>query len=61
MLENQDYAAVLSKLENDLLPKTDGCALDGAPDANDWITNCASQAQIYPLIVEIIEMLRSLH
>jgi hypothetical protein len=61
MLENQGYAAVLSKLENDLLPKTDGCALDGAPDANDWITNCASQAQIYPLIVEIIEMLWSLH
>jgi hypothetical protein len=60
MLENQAYAAVLNKLESDLLPKTDGCAINGTPDANDWITDCANQAQVYPLILETIALLRPL-
>lgn len=60
MLENQAYAAVLNKLESDLLPKTDGCATNGIPDANDWIKDCANQAQVYPLILETIALLRPL-
>jgi len=60
MLENGAYAAVLNKLESDLLPKTDGCAIDGAPDANDWIKDCADQAEVYPVILEAIALIRPL-
>lgn len=34
------------KLRHDLLAKTDGCALQGAPDANDWIVDCAAQRTV---------------
>jgi hypothetical protein len=37
------------------ISRTDGCALQGAPDGNgpgrDWITSCAAQDQIYPPLV----------
>jgi len=37
------------------ISRIDGCALQGAPDGNgpgrDWITTCAAQEQIYPLVL----------
>jgi K319-like protein len=59
-IEAGNYANALDKLQNDILGKTDGCANSGAPDSNDWIKDCVSQGEVYPLILEVIEMLRSL-
>jgi hypothetical protein len=55
-----DYTAALGQIEGDILGKTDGCATTGAPDRNDWIKTCQEQDQIYPVIMEIIYLLRSL-
>ncbi len=57
---NRSYNGALNKLENDILAKTDGCAETGEPDKNDWITSCEGQNQVYPLIMETIEYVRSL-
>ena len=57
---NNLYQGALNKLENDILAKTDGCAETGEPDKNDWIITCEGQDEIYPLIVETIEYVRSL-
>ena len=54
------YQDAISMLENDVLNKTNGCAETGAPDKNDWIKTCAEQNQIYPLVVGIINQLKSL-
>ena len=54
-VENGDYQDALLKLQHDILPKTDGCALTGAPNNNDWIRDCDAQAVIYPMVVSIIE------
>jgi len=59
-IESGNYAAALNQVENDIIQKTDGCALEGAPDANDFITNCPAQAQIYPDLIELGDMLRVL-
>ena len=55
-----DYTGALNKLQNDILKKTDGCAVSGAPDKNDWITNCKTQGILYPMIVSIINELKLL-
>ena len=54
------YQEALIKLENDILPKTNGCAESGAPDRNDWIEDCGTQGQVYPLITVAINLLQSL-
>jgi hypothetical protein len=59
-IEAGNYANALDKLQHDILRKTDGCANAGAPDSNDWIRDCASQGEVYPLILEVIEILRGL-
>jgi hypothetical protein len=59
-LDNGEYQDALKKLENDILRKIDGCALTGSPDKNDWIKDCDSQAAIYPLVVDVIELLKQL-
>jgi parallel beta helix pectate lyase-like protein len=41
------YRSALQKVERDVIQKSDGCALGGAPDKNDWITSCAVQADFY--------------
>ena len=51
------YAEALSKLINDILPKTNGCVSTGAPDKNDWITDCAAQAEVYPYLIEVKRLL----
>lgn len=59
-IEAGNYANALDKLQRDILGKTDGCANTGVPDGNDWIKDCASQGQVYPLILEVIEILSGL-
>jgi hypothetical protein len=56
-VENGAFQGALNKLQNDILPKIDGCALGGSPDSNDWIINCAAQSQVYPLVVALIAAL----
>lgn len=51
------YSDAADKLQNDVLAKTDGCAQTGGLDQNDWITDCAAQAQIYPLVLGAIQQL----
>ena len=60
MLDEGLYADALDKLQNDILAKTNGCALIGGPDRNDWIKTCEAQALIYPLVMETIEYVRGL-
>jgi len=45
------------KLRNDVRTKTDGCAKTGAPDKNDWITDCDAQAMPYSLLSDAIALL----
>ena len=53
-LQAGDVSAALDKIKNDILAKTDGCAVTGSPDKNDWIIDSAAQAKIYPSLMEII-------
>ncbi|MEK7849978.1 MAG: PKD domain-containing protein [Candidatus Omnitrophota bacterium] len=59
-INSGNYTDALNQLKNDILKKTDGCATSGAPDNNDWITDCGSQAQIYPIILDAIAKLEAL-
>lgn len=54
------FQEALDKLRDDILGKTDGCATIGAPDQNDWITDCSAQGEVYPLVLETINFLNSL-
>ena len=58
LLSQGMYQDALKKLENDILPKMDGCAKGDAPDNNDWINTCGAQAQVYPLILNAINALK---
>jgi hypothetical protein len=60
MIEKQNYGVALGKLENDILGVTNGCVISGQPESNDWILTCEGQSQVYPLIVEAIELLQNL-
>ncbi|HWR57514.1 MAG TPA: hypothetical protein VN328_01385, partial [Thermodesulfovibrionales bacterium] len=55
-----NYADALAKLQDDILPKTDGCANSGAPDNNDWIEDCASQNLVYPFVLNAIARVEAL-
>jgi len=59
-LENGEYQDALNKLEKDILKKTDGCAKSGSPDKNDWIRDCDAQGQVYPLVIEAIQLIGQL-
>ena len=60
MIEEANYTGALSKLQNDILQKTNGCAETDQPDKNDWIITCEQQCEIYPLIIETIEHVKGL-
>jgi len=60
MIDQGHYQEALDKLENDVLGKTDGCAVSSAPDQNDWIQDCADQNKLYPIIMRAIDLLREL-
>ena len=59
-IDKEDYEDALNKLENDILKKTDGCALDGSPDKDDWIVDCVAQAEVYTLILDAIDQIQTL-
>ena len=59
LINQGSYADALVQLKS-TLGKTDGCAVSKAPEKNDWIRNCASQQQVYPLIQEAIGYLNSM-
>jgi hypothetical protein len=60
MIAKGQYEQALSKLQSDILPKTDGCILNGAPDAQDWIQECAMQELVYNYVMETIAGLETL-
>jgi uncharacterized membrane protein len=59
MIDRDDYLGALNSLELNVLSKTDGCAMSGSPDSNDWLS-CDAQSIIYPLVLVEIELLRRL-
>lgn len=59
MIDEGLYRDALNKVQNDILQKTDGCADTGQPDNNDWIITCEEQAEVYPLIIETIEHIKT--
>lgn len=60
LIDDELYTEALDVLESDILERTNGCANIGEPDENDWITTYEGQGEVYPLIVEAIELLESL-
>jgi hypothetical protein len=54
------YAEALHLVRGGILVKTDGCAKAGAPDKNDWLKDCADQANVYQLLQDAIECLQSM-
>lgn len=50
----------LYALQYDVLPRIDGCAAQGAPDRDDWITSCDAQAPLYRRVIDKIEELETL-
>lgn len=59
-IDQGNYSDALDKLQNDILGKTNGCAETGEPDNNDWIKDCPAQNEVYPLVIEAIELLSNL-
>ena len=55
--EKQEYQAGYVQLENSILQKLDGCTLNGIPENNDWIISCEYQDQVYPLVIDAMELL----
>jgi hypothetical protein len=59
-IAQKDYDTALSKLQNDVIVHTDGCANSNEVDSNDWIMACDGQSQVYPLIIDAIGYLQNL-
>ena len=55
--QSGDLAQARQQLAQAIL-RSDGCALRGVPDGNgpsrDWITTCAAQSQVYPLLIDAL-------
>ena len=60
MIDSGNFTSALNKLEKDILQKTNGCGETGEPDKNDWIITCEEQSEVYSLIIETIEYVKSL-
>jgi uncharacterized repeat protein (TIGR01451 family) len=59
-IEREHYLSAIRTLENDVLRKTDGCAEHGHVDFTDWIIKCDAQASVYPLLIEVIDILETM-
>lgn len=59
LIEAEMYQDALMKLQHDILPRTDGCALRGEPDKNDWIVTCEDQQKVYPAVLQVIELVEA--
>lgn len=59
-IQQGNTSNAISRL-SDLISRTDGCALRGAPDATgqgkDWISDCSAQNTLYPVLVAAQEAL----
>jgi hypothetical protein len=59
-LQAGDFDEARKKLTN-AIQRTDGCALQNTPDGNgqgrDWVTDCAAQASLYPLLTTALDAL----
>jgi hypothetical protein len=54
------YRIALNRIEQSVLPKMDGCRLAGSPEKDDWILDCSAQGQVFPVILDIIDLLRNM-
>jgi hypothetical protein len=59
-LEMRRYRVALILLKNNILPTTDGCFKNNAPDRQDWIVDCGAQAIVYPELQNIIAMVKGM-
>jgi len=59
-LQSGDFDQARHKLTK-AIERTDGCALEKIPDGNgqgrDWVTDCAAQAGLYPLLTTALDAL----
>jgi len=57
-LQSGDFDQARHKLTK-AIERTDGCALEKIPDGNgqgrDWVTDCAAQASLYPLLTTALD------
>lgn len=51
LVNSGQVGAALNQVDA-MLNKTDGCHHSGAPDNNDWVYDCTTQAQLYEALVE---------
>ncbi len=58
MIDRGIYRGALISLERSLQARTDGCRRSGAPDRDDWITDCELQSRVYWTIHEIKVLLK---
>ncbi|EKD47056.1 MAG: PKD protein [uncultured bacterium] len=58
-IDKVTFTDTMSKLENDILGKLDGCNDNDQPDKNDWVVDCVSQQQVYPILKSALELLES--
>lgn len=63
-IDNGKYDKALNIMKKRVLARMDGCALRVEPDLikqagkkKDWIVNCEAQDEVYPLILESIDLL----
>lgn len=56
-VEEGNFPDAKDMLENDILKKTDGCMTTGSVDKNDWIIVCEAQAELYPIVLDLIGLL----
>jgi tetratricopeptide (TPR) repeat protein len=59
-ISDERYPEALRMLDNDVLPRIDGCAQSHKPDKNDWVMTCTAQENAYFLLMESIDMLEEL-
>jgi hypothetical protein len=59
-IRERRYFHALQQLQNDILEKTNGCAISGAPDQKDWIVNCPDQSKVYTPLLNIIAEIKAL-
>ena len=59
-VDGGNFGGAHSKLNSDILPKMDGCAVSGASDSNDWIITCEAQDQVNPHLLKAVTLLENL-
>ena len=58
-LSADGFEGVISKIESNLLLKSDGVVLRGVPDRDDWVTDTTAQRKVYWGLRGIVTLLRS--